>query len=437
MKTLCLAAGILVGYGITARPAEDMVAVRSHGGGQFIVHGAQADLGVVTTGSVAPTGARTVRLDPSLLVVTCDRVKRALMRELDCPDRWRGKIHIYIRPMAASAPVSIESLFYSDAWQGRMTVPAQIEASKLVRALVQVLLLEVANRVPGQYTSEIPLWLSEGLTQVLVQGQGPGLVLEGYTRTVRVETRVDPLAAVRARMTNIALLTFNELSYPGPGLVASDRWPSYADTACLLVYELGRLPNGRARLLDFVTALPRHLNWQTAFFKAFSGVFQQPLDVEKWWALAAANLAGRESGLTWSSALSMDKLDAALRVPVQVRHAADLLPLASSVSLQEFLEQWSYETQGPWIQQKVSQLRWLEMNVSPAVAPLVGAYATALEDYLRKRRLPAGTAGHRKATGSQPQVWIQSAMEKLNQLDQVRLNWRTQSKSSLASHPAP
>ena len=96
---------------------------------------------------------------------------------------------------------------------------------KLVRALVQVTLLDLANRKPQLRDTEIPFWLTVGFTQILLTQ--PDLVLvirkpesgrkematEEVIRTVR---RHDPLAGARARLNGRRAFDFSEISMPSP-----------------------------------------------------------------------------------------------------------------------------------------------------------------------------------------------------------------------------
>jgi hypothetical protein len=268
--------------------------VYSRGSGQFVIHGAPS-AAPYSAMSEAGLDNAPIRLEPALLAVTCDRVKQALLRELECPDQWRGKIHFFIRfTPVKDAPVAIHSQFYSDGWQAQVEVPDEIQPDKLVRTIVQALLLELANRNPGAGLAEIPLWLTEGLTQLLMRSSGPSLVLQPQTRLLLREVKTDPLQSARVRLRQRRALTFSELSLPTREQLMGELWENYQDCALLLVHELRRRPNGQACLLDMLAQLSQCLNWQTAFYRAFQPYYQQPIDVEKWWAVAVINAAGRE-----------------------------------------------------------------------------------------------------------------------------------------------
>lgn len=404
----------------------DWITVRSRAGGQFIVHGQQQKFGKSLATSASVT-TQPVRLDPSLLAISCDRIKRAFLRELGCADQWRGKIHVFIQSSAPrNGPVTVDSAFYLDAWQGRITLPPEIEAPRLIRTILQALLLEMANRVPGVYTDEIPLWVVEGVTQLVFSQYGSSLVLEGQTRSIRMEMRTDPLIGIRARLHENGALSFGELGLPTAEQLSGDPWLRFRDSACAFTSELLRLPGGQTAFVQFLGQLPRHLNWQTAFFSVYGDRFPNPLAVEKWWALTVANVAGRDLGQTWPLETSLRKLEELLSIPVSVRESSDRLPQSSSQSIQEFINQWGWEAQEAVLPGKIGLLRLLYLQSSPSIAPLIQGYLATLTSYWDKHRdQPEPLAGKGSGTGSH-QLWAQVAIKRLDVLDQQLQGWLRQ-----------
>src|SRR5439155_10295094 len=104
--------------------------------------------------------------------VTCERIKQALLRELALADLWRGRVYLEINSTLATnqAPI-VFAKPYLDGWQYQVELAPSIERPKLVRGLVQVLLLEIANRNAGLRSAEIPLWLSECVAPTLVHAR--------------------------------------------------------------------------------------------------------------------------------------------------------------------------------------------------------------------------------------------------------------------------
>jgi hypothetical protein len=433
---LNLSAGLFVlvaSSGAWAANAE--ITIFSRGSGQFVIHGAP---------SAAPYSAMReaglnnspIRVEPALLAVTCDRVKQALLRELDCPDQWRGKIHFFIRFTPIKNPqVTIQSQFYSDGWQGQVEVPDEIQPDKLVRTIVQVLLLEMANRTPGSGLAEIPLWLTEGLTQLLLRSVGPNLVLQPQTRLLLRETKADPLLSARIHLRQRQALSFSELSLPATAQFAGEAWENYQDGAVLLVHELRRLPNGRERLLAMLSELPQCLNWQTAFYRAFHSFFQQPIDVEKWWAVAVINAAGREQWQSLPTELTLEKLDAVLRLSVQVRPTPEALPAPANLTLQEFIQQWEYAAQRVLLPSKIGQLAALHSSAAPQLAPLIHQYREALQWYLQQHSKSGADSLAAAAQPIRPILLVRRTVQKLNALDKQREVFRSELLAASTNAP--
>src|SRR5258706_15363553 len=75
--------------------AVDPVTLRSHSG-QFLVRG----LPLTRHAPITDTNSEVayVRLDPTLLAISCERVKSALLEDLSLKDQWRVKIYLFLSP---------------------------------------------------------------------------------------------------------------------------------------------------------------------------------------------------------------------------------------------------------------------------------------------------------------------------------------------------
>jgi len=147
MRIIASAVGFLVAFSLlAASPAEPVRTVRSSTS-QFIVRGPPLS-GVGNDGS--PAVSTLIELDPTILAISCERIKQALLRELTLPDLWRGRIYIEINSLLSTnrTPRIIAKAFV-DGWHYQMEVPRRIEKPKLVRGLIQALLMEIANRNAG------------------------------------------------------------------------------------------------------------------------------------------------------------------------------------------------------------------------------------------------------------------------------------------------
>src|SRR4051812_39102061 len=47
---------------------------------------------------IVSVATNVIYLDPSLLVVSCERIKAALLKQLDASDQWQGKITLQTHP---------------------------------------------------------------------------------------------------------------------------------------------------------------------------------------------------------------------------------------------------------------------------------------------------------------------------------------------------
>ena len=95
-------------------------------------------------------GLRPVGADTR--TVSCERIKQALMRELGATAPWRGTVYLVLYPARAPGDtITITSERFKGGWQYRVDFPDVVERSRYVRAIVQVLLLEVANRTAQEH----------------------------------------------------------------------------------------------------------------------------------------------------------------------------------------------------------------------------------------------------------------------------------------------
>jgi hypothetical protein len=343
-----------------------------------------------------------LRVDPSLLAVSCERIKRALLTELGLPDQWQGKVTLQTHPVRSMGEeVVVTSTRYENQWSYRVDLPDRMETGKLVSAMVQVLLLEMANRSSDGRPAEIPLWLTEGMARQLILSSEVSLVIQapgkdvvwfrgestiaGVSRVLRDERKEHPLKDAHEDLSQLPPLTLHELSWPKDDQLRGESGEAYRSSAQVLVYNLLALPNGRALMSQFISELPHHLNWQIAFRTAFQSEFATQRDFEKWWALRLVNFTGRDLSNIWPLDEGLRKLDEVVRPSVQVRMAADELPLRSEVSLQTIVSEWDFVRQAQVLEVKITQLTMLRGQVPQEMVTLVDDYRKVLEEYLKKR----------------------------------------------------
>lgn len=370
-------------------------ALTSHSG-QFLVHSAAlAPLRPAMADLV--TNQNYILLDPMFLPVSCDRIKQSLDRQLGDNSRWNNRIYITLRTAGSVVdPITITSDRFRDGWRYLVELPNLVERSRYVRAVTQVLLLEMANRGASERAAEIPAWLAEGCARKLLAGTNseleiilpaPAAGISGF-RAASVEvdaTRGDPLFEARKWLRAATPLTFQELSWPTPEQLEGGQAEVFGSSAQLFVTQLLALPDGPASLRAMLASLPGYYNWQFAFLHSFQAHFQRPLDVEKWWALQVVHFTGREMGQTWPAEESWRKLDEVVRSGVQVWVSTNQLPLQGEAPLQTIIREWTPQRQTQVLQAKINQLNSLRLRLAPEFVSLADEYRDTLAAYLAAR----------------------------------------------------
>ena len=404
MKRWVVAFCCLLAFGQAfAQPDTDVVAVRS-ASGQFNVYGprntglpfAAAERGgapgvfileplparLIARGPAVKPGPG-IPLEPSLLVTSCEHIKQALLSELGQPDQWRGTIALFINPDLPEnhSPVPVQVL-QAGRWVYRMALPARMEPQVLLRSIVGVLLMEMANRGAGSQPAEVPFWLAAGLSARLEADNLATLVLRPESHidlSQQHDPRVDPL---RDRFHQQPPITFQELSWPQPEQLTGTNLDFYMASAQLFVGKLLALNDGKSCLRNLVGGLSQHLNWQTSFLEAFGPHFSRLLDVEKWWALTSINYVGLDFALRYGPDESWKNLQRALDVPVEVHFSPDRLPTQAEVNLQEIIGTWEPEKAADALQRVADGLAVLRARLDPDLTELLDGYLSTVRSYL-------------------------------------------------------
>ena len=401
---------------------DEVVSARSHSG-QFIVH-AERLSGPAGTHSNPTTDRNFFRLEPTLVTVACERIKQALSRELGGNTPWRGKIVLALhRARVGDQIITITSEKFKNGWQYRVDLPGVVERGRYVRAIVQVLLLDLANREANSRLAEIPLWLTEGLSQQLLTSNEIEIILPPPLETVNglnvrtmsvTERKTNPIEQARKQLGACPPLTFEQLSWQTEGELAGDAAEIYRGSAQLFIGELSRLRDGHTCLRTLLAQLPHYHNWQFAFLRAFQSHFEQLVDVEKWWALCVAQSAGQDFAPAWPAEESWQKLDQTIRSSARVRAGM----AEPDVTLQTIIREWNRLEQNQALTSKVRELALLRSRVVPELVVLVQEYGQALEAYLqnRYRTSPIPRLG-RKAS---PSHIVEETLQRLDALDARR-----------------
>lgn len=393
MKSLALALALAGTLPVLAQfKLPELVSIRSRSG-QFVVVAPPA---ASPHPALAPflTNRAFVRVDAPVLVVSAERVKYALLITLGAPDAWQGKIFLHLRPAQSPADeIVVLADRFPEGWTYRLDLPDLLKSGRLLRALTDVLLLELANRNACQQSVTLPPWLSAGLPRYLESQHEPALLvatadrpsLAGRVRAdVREARRAHPLQRAHEVLRAVAPIPFAELATPGPDAVAGSNAEVYALASQLFLTELLRLPGGAARLHQFLIRLPLYPDWQSAFLEAFAPHFRESTDVERWWSLQWLHFTGRELRQTWSRAESWQKLEEWLRPPVAVRLQSEEAPLQTDVSLQTILRAWGFRQQAETLRARLAQLHNLRLRLAPEVQPVAEDYRRTLAEYVQQ-----------------------------------------------------
>ena len=424
-KLFAISLLILSGAMAGAQPAALGPALKSVSG-QFVIYDLRGPNSALRT----PLGPQELELEPTVLVVSCERIRQALLQELDASREWRSTINVSLRSSRngdGRAKINVEA--FGRSWNYKVELPPRLPRDEFTRTIVQVLLLELANRAPADHCAEIPLWLSEGLTQRLLAAREVELILPKPSVNVgsmlmapaHVLARdPDPLARARQILRSQAPPSLAELSWPEVEKFSPAAAELFQVSAQLFVTELLELKQGTELLRTFTTRLPRFYNWQTTFLQVYAREFPNLLALEKWWALQAAYVVGRDHKELWTPAESAQKLEAALHTSIAVRVTPEELPARTEISLQTVLREWDTVRQLKTAQDKVLELDRLRLRVAPEYMKIVSEYQTALRDFIRERSRFTTTFSKIRRQPPGIKKVIEAAIERLDELDAQR-----------------
>jgi len=386
-------------------------------------------------------------LEPTLLAVSCERIKGALNSELGTQIQWQGKINLIISPLRNSSDdyaISVDR--FRNAWRYQLTLPQRVEQTMFVRTVVQALLLELANRRATERSAEVPFWLVEGLTQKLLNSRQKELILAPPGHSIRGVV-IDPtmyersdndwLENARRVLRERPPLTLEELSWPRPEEFDGPNGEAFRCSSQLFVAELLRLKSGRESLREMIVGLASCLNWQTAFLKAFENQFPNQLALEKWWALQVTYFVGRNPQQFWTSEESFRKLAEVLQTTVAIRHGSGDLPARAEVSLQAIIREWDTLRQLTTFRSKARELELTRSRVSPEFTMLTDEYLRAVKQYAQQReRVSAIYANLDAMPGGQRKAALE-VIQELDRLDTVRRESKPPSADSWSAIPPP
>ncbi|HMP82463.1 MAG TPA: hypothetical protein PKA41_07110, partial [Verrucomicrobiota bacterium] len=317
-------------------------------------------------------------------------------------------------------------------------MPQTVNRWHYLDAMVQVILLEIANRNAANRSAEIPTWLTQGLAQQLIRSSNMELMLNPpalgrgvipVSQTIASRNANDPLEKARATLRANPQFTLEQLSWPGSRELSGADGGFFRDNAQVFVAELLRLKDGQSCMTAMLGQLPHCYNWQTAFLRGYKPHFAALLDVEKWWALQSVHVTGRDPNRLWPPDESWRKLDEALGTPAQVHNKAGELPSRTTLDLQTVITDWDFNTQKKVLADKVRLLDALRLRLAPDPAVVAVNYRDALSRYLKRRQEAAFTMPGVKTPAPTVRGVVREVLKSLNELDAKR--------AELKSLPAP
>jgi hypothetical protein len=403
------------------------IASASSQSGQFIVQAERLPGPAAATPNLA-ANPRLFRLEPRLVTVSCERIKQNLSRELGTTSPWKGRIFLALHPArAAGQNITVTSERFRDGWQYRVDLPDAVERTRYMRAIVQVILLELANRQANLRLAEPPRWLTEGLSQQLLTSSEAEIILQpprdtvnglSLTTTRITELKENPVDRARKKLGSRSAVSFEQLSWQSEDELAGEGADLYRASAQLFLAELLRLPDGRASLRSMLTQLPNYYNWQFAFLQAFRSHFQRPLDIEKWWALCLVQSAVPDHPQSGTLEESWKKLDLTVHAPAPPRAGKPEQGPAPDVTLQTVIRTWDRTRQAAMLTRKLHELALLRSRVAPELVVLVQEYCQVIETHLQNQARTSSIPLLGRKTGSSRVA--QETLRRLDGLDDRR-----------------
>lgn len=354
--------------------------------GQKLAPGSQAFV-LPLSYPTSATNPASLTLEPASLVVSCERVKGELLKDLGLVDTWESKINVVIDDrLAPDAMPRVAAIHDRHQWSYEVTVPKSLPPQSLIRALVSSMLVEIANRSGSRQTPDVPLWLIEGLS-AHIQASGPPLLTPDVgTGIVGDRINIEGQKRIRWLLRDQSPLTFQQLG-------AADHLDSEADReffrACsqLFVEELLNLNQGDRKLSSMLAMLGTDHHWQNAFLIAFRMDFGSALDVEKWWCVSCVDFKSAESGQYASTTEVWRRLQETLDVPVEVQLATQRAPSEARITLQDAISNWKPAESDAVVTRAIVRLELQRYRSTDSLRPIIDEYIIALNDYVREEKL--------------------------------------------------
>jgi hypothetical protein len=358
--------------------------------GQFVIY--PMEPGALRRFNPPLTNHTLVRLDANLLAISCERIKSALLSQLASPDQWHGKIHLALHPpQTANDDITVTSAPFADGWMFRIELPDLIEPERLVRAITQTLLAEMATRTGRAAPGQFPAWIADGLPQLLLADTEIELVLNSESSAAEKNSFGENSTH---RFKDAVTLAREKLAGQKPlPLAQLGQWPEemegvaaqrFQGSELLLLHELLALKGGGPALAAALNEMAADPDWRVGLVRAFKAHFHRIVDLEKWWALQSAYVSSRTPTQTWSPTETLNKLDVLLRCSLEIQVSSNEPALHTDAALQTIIRSWEFPQQEAMFREKIKLFDAVKLRAPKDLAGLISQYRTVLDTYLKR-----------------------------------------------------
>lgn len=370
-----------------------------------------------------------IALTPSNLAITAERIKGVFQRQVKIQNQWANQINLHLEP--AREPPAKPRMSRSQGlrgWQFNVTVPEHLRARDLARLITGLLLEEVASRY-SHTAPTVPLWLREGVAEVVLQAGGPTLIVQPNTRLNLVGLNPDPFGETRPLLQAREPLAYADLSLPATSHLLGATRPLFRASTHLFTTKLLKRPQGGQQMREYLRQLHKFRNSQFAFLRAFQ--FPTMLAVEQWWTVSHTQFRSIDRFNRWSDALTLRRLEEALTVPVTRRTDEGKTINQGTMRPQDILNKLEFDDQQEPLRETLGRLTQLYSHSPPGMARLVRDYYQSLYKYLEVSSLNRkGPMRNKLATT--PGSLVQNTVRQLNQLDTILADLHTVQKDNSA-----
>ena len=322
-----------------------------------------------------------VRVNSHSLILFAEETKKRMLRELGTTDLWSGHITLRIMDLPVGTKPVMERQSFTDRWRYQLTVPEELPSRELLHAMVSLLLEEYAGRY-SRKAPRIPLWLTEGFTELLTQKNGVTLFTSLTLNRANILFQPDFMRHSRVVLQNAPPVSYLNLSLPPAELQLGAGLVRYRAHAHLFTAKLLTRTDGARRMQFFIRETNRRANTQHALLAAFD--FKTMLTAEQWWSLEQTRFRNRDAFNRWIPNVAQGHLANLLSVETEIEGGR------KSVTLREYLQTGAHAEHLKVLLPMVQKLMLVEINAPPQLTRITREYRTVLEQYIGKPRQPNG-----------------------------------------------